>query len=308
MKKLNIAKIIDQIGWAYYFLDMEQQKYSRHNIVIQKYNQIDFNDIDLFYIHSPDIWWPDVGNLSILAKEKGLCTIGGYAGEVNYLWPCCVDAIATISPQMLKYAKSCYNDKTVLFLPESIDDSFFYPKKIKHDGFVVGFAGRLAPVKRPHILDALKYPVIKKCDHGEQFFIHRTLEPMRDFYNSIDALVLVSKTECMPRVVMEAMACGIPVVSTNAGCIPMMIDKEWIVDSESDEIIIKQMNEKLEKLENDIVTRLEVGLKNRKRIETHLSWKVNATIWDDIFEAVYEGNYALANEISIKSIKILENI
>ena len=54
MKRLNIVKIVDQWGWAYHFLDREQQKYSRHNIIIQRHTDVCLDNVDIVYIHSPD--------------------------------------------------------------------------------------------------------------------------------------------------------------------------------------------------------------------------------------------------------------
>lgn len=51
---------------------------------------------------------------------------------------------------------------------------------------------------------------------------------MRGFYNSVDLLVVPSRTEAFGNVIVEAYACGLPVVSTNCGG-----PREIIADSES---------------------------------------------------------------------------
>ena len=43
---------------------------------------------------------------------------------------------------------------------------------------------------------------------------------MNDYYNSIDIYVCASDIEGTPNPVMEAMACGLPIISTNVGIVP----------------------------------------------------------------------------------------
>jgi teichuronic acid biosynthesis glycosyltransferase TuaC len=47
-----------------------------------------------------------------------------------------------------------------------------------------------------------------------------------DYYNAADALLLASSREGMPNVVLEAMACGLPVIATAVGGVPEILDAE----------------------------------------------------------------------------------
>jgi glycosyltransferase involved in cell wall biosynthesis len=47
-----------------------------------------------------------------------------------------------------------------------------------------------------------------------------------EYYNAADALVLTSRREGMPNVVLEALACGTPVVATRVGGVPEVIADE----------------------------------------------------------------------------------
>lgn len=56
---------------------------------------------------------------------------------------------------------------------------------------------------------------------------------MRGFYNSLDLLVVPSKTEAFGNVIIEAYACGLPVVSTSCGGpLEIIANKEYIVPVE----------------------------------------------------------------------------
>lgn len=51
-------------------------------------------------------------------------------------------------------------------------------------------------------------------------------ETMRDLYRASDVLVIASKMENLPNTIVEAKACGVPVVATRVGGIPQMIRHE----------------------------------------------------------------------------------
>jgi glycosyltransferase involved in cell wall biosynthesis/SAM-dependent methyltransferase len=68
------------------------------------------------------------------------------------------------------------------------------------------------------------------ADRKMQFIPHHR---MPDYYNSIDILVCTSSMEGTPNPVLEAMACGVPVISTNVGIVPDVVgplQKEFVLE------------------------------------------------------------------------------
>jgi len=72
-------------------------------------------------------------------------------------------------------------------------------------------------------------------------YVHRKLESydrMADLYGSLDAYVVPSRQEGGPKGVLEAMACGVPVVSTRVGQAPDLVahgENGWLVPVEDAE-------------------------------------------------------------------------
>jgi hypothetical protein len=136
IQKLRIGKIIDQFGWAFYFIAKEMQKYSSHIITYEKYDNVHYDKLDIIMLSNPNICIPiSTNKIPTIAKESGLKVIGQYCGEVQETYKY-ADLIITISPQTYNFAKSKYTCP-VIYLPESIDTNFFSFKEINPNSFTV---------------------------------------------------------------------------------------------------------------------------------------------------------------------------
>jgi glycosyltransferase involved in cell wall biosynthesis len=92
---------------------------------------------------------------------------------------------------------------------------------------------------------------------------------------TLDVLVVPSMTmpnwnEQFGRVIIEAMACGVPVVGSTCGAIPEVIGDAGLVFPEDD---AGQLRAALESLARDRVAACELGRRARQRAVEHYSWE-----------------------------------
>lgn len=155
-----------------------------------------------------------------------------------------VNKIITISNEVKKtYQNEYYLENKISVIHNGIDTELFKPIEVKNrNNFVIGSVGRLVDWKGVDVL--LKavpivlehFPNCKFLIAGEgkekenllnlaiQLNIMDSVEflgnvdSMVDLYNSMDIFVHTAiKPEPFGRVIIEAMACGLPVISTNIG-------------------------------------------------------------------------------------------
>lgn len=161
-----------------------------------------------------------------------------------------------------KQFKTSYFVNTEIFFPLSGEKAREVFPEIRGDRFAVGYVGRITPEKGlDTVIEALG--ILKKrgvscylyllgkvveeykeklsqlamdCGVSEEvFFLNaRPMDKLMYFYNAINALVLPSRStswwiEQFGRVIVEAQACGTPVVGSDSGEIPIVIGDERFV-------------------------------------------------------------------------------
>jgi len=164
------------------------------------------------------------------------------------------------------------------------------PQRTERAAFVVGYAGRLVeekgidllleavaalPAARLLILGsgplraALEQQAQRLGIDGRVEF-RGTLPStcMPEFYHQLDALVLPSRSrpnwvEQFGRVLVEAMACGVPVVGSDCGEIPHVIGDAGLIFAEGD---VEALRGHLARLQSDAALRAELARQGRQRV------------------------------------------
>lgn len=186
-----------------------------------------------------------------------------------------------------------------MIIEDGVDLDLFYPSNTerlsdKNRDIAVGWVGNsrwwshdgidhkgLNTIIKPAIetLRKEKVPVVGTFADRNVKFI--PFEKMVDYYNSIDICVCASDMEGTPNPVLEAMACGIPVVSTDVGIVPQVfgqLQSEFIMKERSKEAL----KEKLRLLVSDSGRRKAISEENLKQI---VKWtrEEESKKWDTFF-------------------------
>jgi glycosyltransferase involved in cell wall biosynthesis len=75
----------------------------------------------------------------------------------------------------------------------------------------------------------------------------RPLEQLPDWYRAANVLAVPSRSEGVPNVALEAMACGTPVVASDVGGIPEVVDRQSLVPPENPQALAEAIENVLTK-------------------------------------------------------------
>lgn len=203
-----------------------------------------------------------------------------------------------------------YKSNNSIIIPNPLT---FYPDEVsKLDKKIVVAAGRIAPVKGYNFLIEIWKKVIKenkdwqlhiygsgeasyedelkeqiKYNHLSDFvFLKGATSQIKEKMIESSIFAMTSHNECFPLVLLEAQACGLPIVSFNCPYGP-----QNIIDI-SNGVIVEHYNqeafaETLVKLFNDPVSLKKMGTKARENSKKYAVAKVMGQ-WDKMFETEIE--------------------
>jgi glycosyltransferase involved in cell wall biosynthesis/SAM-dependent methyltransferase len=171
----------------------------------------------------------------------------------HFLYEACFDGVIVESQHMARFMRdsTLKPDLPVRIVESGVDLDLFSPERRPSckESFRIGYVGRLSPEKNPlgfielferlaESLPTLKAIVAGEGPMGEEVRTRIAASPaaarltylgrvpaVTDALHAIDALVVPSTLDGRPNIVMEANACGVPVIAAPVGGIPELIEE-----------------------------------------------------------------------------------
>jgi glycosyltransferase involved in cell wall biosynthesis len=150
--------------------------------------------------------------------------------------------------------------KPTAVIPDGVDLEIFKPKNLKrfenitNRAIKVGWVGNskweVSDLKGINTIIKPAINILKSKGYNLELITSDRqikgipFEEMQDFYSNIDIYVCASLHEGTPNPVLEAMACGIPVVSTNVGLVPELFGQrqtDFILEERSVKCLVSTL-------------------------------------------------------------------
>jgi len=208
--------------------------------------------------------------------------------------------------------------KNVLVQPSGIDKVFFerFKKNFRNNRFTVVTVANLFPKKNIELIldiakvlndlrfivvgegghrDALEYVVKKYKIRNVKFVGFKNTEDVRRIYMLSDCYLLTSHAEGTPTSALEAVACGLPIISSNAGGLGNII-KENINGFIINDFIKELYVEKIKFVKNNMNFRKKVYERNVALAQSYRWDNVGRKITDIIEKKLSEQALLRLNE------------
>lgn len=225
----------------------------------------------------------------------------------------CMHICTSRPTQKLLLSLGIQESKSII-LPNGVNTDLFSPCPKKRIENLILFVGRFKSVKGIHVLlSSLRHLDIpcrlviiapqsldpeysreilsqigkekKMGRHEVEWIGAKYGDELVEWYQKASIFVCPSLRETFPLVIMEAMACGVPVVASNVGGIPEIIE-DGITGILVPTNFPEKMASTLEMLLSDRVLREKIGQRGRELVVRKYSWKVIAKEMSRIYEGV----------------------
>lgn len=207
----------------------------------------------------------------------------------------------TVSSEKLNliYSDAIGYPKPTCIVEDGVDLDLFRPKNLKRleeigqRELVIGWVGNskwASELEDFKGVNTILKPALEKlqaegvritsyfADRQERFIPH---DQMPDYYSKVDVLVCSSKIEGTPNPVLEAMACGVPVISTDVGIVPQAfgsLQKQFILNGRC----VDALCNAIKCLRQDPGLLIEMSSENLESIKKW-DWSTQANKYGDFF-------------------------
>lgn len=217
------------------------------------------------------------------------------------------DCLIANSVGLREFAYSFYDKKEIKVITNGVDIDKYIPVEHAKDMINLLFVSRLIegkglqsllPQLRRIIQESNKMvhltivgegpyrntleDIVKKenVEHHVSFVGYKDKKQVVSYYQDADIFVFPSKKEGMPNVVLEAMACGLPIVmSPCEGSVELIQDNGRIVAPE-------QFAEVIIMLCNDQELRTQMGIESRKMVVEQFGWDKIGSSYSEIYRTI----------------------
>lgn len=217
------------------------------------------------------------------------------------------DGLVANSSGLRKFAYDFYNKKQVDIITNGIDCNIFIPKYRNNKKIQILFVSRLIERKGlQFILPQMKW-IQERCNTEIELVIvgdgpykstlqglvkkyriedivvfegQKDKKELVPYYQTADIFIFPSEREGMPNVVLEAMACGLPIIMTPCEGSEELIQKNGYIVS------VEEFAEKIVTLCNDELLRVQLGRESRINIEENFLWEKVVDKYIDLFKSV----------------------
>jgi N-acetyl-alpha-D-glucosaminyl L-malate synthase BshA len=227
------------------------------------------------------------------------------------------DGITAVSQYLAEITKSEFHiQKPIEVIPNFVDSEYFKKRYelnarrrlAQDEQSILVHISNFRPVKRPEDLIYVLELVVKEFDAilvligdgplrskvealcREKWLSNRVLFLgkqlcLAELLSVADIYLCTSEMESFGLSSLEAMACSLPVVSTNVGGVP-----EVVVEGETGYLTsvgdIEAMAEKVKILLSDKILRMKMGESGRKRVEKHFNANIVVNKYEELYQRV----------------------
>jgi len=233
-----------------------------------------------------------------------------------------VDAAYACSETTREVMRAKGFEKPMAIIPFGVDQRFFDTARDSNhaagESLTIGYVGRMLPGKGLNILaealsqlrfsnwkllvvgDGPERPSFEKqltqlgLMNRTRFVGAISYDDVPATFKQIDMLVMPTQTtsrirEQFGRVLVEAMASGVPVIGSTSGAIPEVIADAGLIVPEGDSAELAQA---IEKLLSNPGLRAQLARAGRERVERHYSWSRVADITYEFYRRILKGQVA----------------